>query len=121
MTCSRRMFLLGTATTFASAFLAACGSEPTAEVAKTQVPVGSAVILDGFIIAQPTAGEYVAYSQTCPHQGQKITKVEGDTVRCTGHGSVFSIIDGSAVSGPTQNPLTPAQLTEEGETLNASM
>lgn len=120
MTCSRRMFLLGTATTFAGAFLAACGAEPTAEVAKTEVPVGSAVILDGFIIAQPTAGNYVAYSQTCPHQQQKITKVEGDTVKCTGHGSVFSIVDGSAISGPTQEPLYPATLADGGETLTAT-
>ena len=75
------MFLLGTATTFAGAFLAACGSEPAVEVAAADVPVGSATIFDGFIIAQPTEGTYVAYSQTCPHQRNPITEVEGDTVR----------------------------------------
>lgn len=52
--CSRRMFLLGTATTFAGAFLAACGTEPDQEVAATEVPVGSSVILGSVIIAQPT-------------------------------------------------------------------
>lgn len=115
--CNRRMFLLGTATTFAGAFLAACGSEPDAEVAVADVPVGSAVIFDGFIVAQPTAGTYVAYSQTCPHQRSPITEVEGDTVRCTAHDSVFDIADGSVLSGPSRDPLTPAQLEQEDDTL----
>lgn len=118
MTCSRRMFILGTATTFAGAFLAACGEPPSEEVAKTEVPVGSAVILDRFIIAQPTAGNFVAYSAVCPHQGTKITQVLDDgSVRCTNHGSVFDTATGEATAGPTTNPLTPATLNESGETL----
>ena len=119
-TCSRRMFLLGTATTFAGAFLAACGSEPSVEVAAADVPVGSAVIFDGFIIAQPTAGNYVAYSQTCPHQRNPITEVEGDTVRCTHHDSVFNIADGSVVSGVARDPLYPAKVEQSGDTLSVS-
>lgn len=115
--CNRRMFLLGTATTFAGAFLAACGSEPALEVAATDVPVGSATIFDGFIIAQPTAGSYVAYSQACPHQRNPITEVEGATVRCTAHNSVFHTSDGSVVSGVARDPLTPAELEQDGETL----
>ena len=120
MTCSRRTFILGTATTFAGAFLAACGQEPSDEVAKTDVPVGSAVILDRFIIAQPTEGTFVAYSAVCPHQGSKITVVNGDTVRCTKHGSVFDIADGSVVSGPSDRPMADAALEDDGATLAAS-
>lgn len=120
MTCSRRTFILGTATTFAGAFLAACGQEPSDEVAKTDVPVGSAVILDRFIIAQPTEGTFVAYSAVCPHQGSKITVVNGDTVRCTKHGSVFDIADGSVVSGPSDKPMADAALEDDGATLAAS-
>lgn len=119
--CSRRMFLLGTATTFAGAFLAACGTEPDQEVAATEVPVGSSVILGSVIIAQPTEGNFVAYSSACPHQGSRITKVEGDTVICTNHKSVFNISDGSVVSGPAQNGLTSANLKQDGDTLSASM
>lgn len=117
MTCNRRMFLLGTATTFAGAFLAACGSAPTAEVAATEVPVGSAVIIDDFIIAQPTEGTFVAYSTTCPHQNNPITEVEGDTVRCTHHDSVFSIKDGSVVSGVARDSLTTKPVVQNGDTL----
>ena len=47
--CSRRMFLLGSATTFAGAYAAACGSSPSAEIAATEIPIGSAKIVDGVI------------------------------------------------------------------------
>lgn len=120
MTCSRRLFLLGTATTFAGAFLAACGEAPSEEVAKTAVPVGSAVILDRFIIAQPNPGEYVAYSAVCPHQQQKITVVDGENVRCTAHGSVFDTTNGEVVSGPATTGLTTAALEETGDQLTVS-
>lgn len=120
MTCSRRLFLLGTATTFAGAFLAACGEAPSEEVAKTAVPVGSAVILDRFIIAQPNPGEYVAYSAVCPHQQQKITVVDGENVRCTAHGSVFNTANGEVISGPATNGLTTAALEETGDQLTVS-
>lgn len=119
-TCSRRMFLLGSATTFAGAFLAACGQIPSDEVAKTEVPVGSAVILDRFIIAQPTEGNFVAYSATCPHQGSKITVVNGDEVRCTKHGSTFSINDGAVTSGPSDTGMVTAQVTDNGDTVSAA-
>lgn len=116
--CSRRMFLLGSATTVAGAFLAACGEEPSVEIAKAEVPVGSAIIADGFIIAQPQPGTYLAYSQRCPHQRNLITKVEGDQVRCTAHNSVFKLADGSVVQGPARDPLETASLSETGDTLN---
>ncbi|MFP7365415.1 Rieske (2Fe-2S) protein [Corynebacterium callunae] len=120
LSCSRRTFILGTATTFAGAFLAACGTSPNNEVAATEVPVGSAVTLDTVIIAQPTEGNFVAYSATCPHAGSRITKVEGDTVRCLNHNSVFKISDGSVVSGPAETGLTSATLTQNGDQLSAT-
>jgi len=113
------MFLLGTATTFAGAFLAACGEEAPEEIAKTDVPVGSAVILDKFIIAQPTSGQYVAYSSVCPHQQKKITKVEGETVKCTAHGSVFNIADGSLVSGPAVTGMREVEVIDAGDKVEA--
>ncbi|MCP1388450.1 Rieske 2Fe-2S domain-containing protein [Corynebacterium sp. TA-R-1] len=120
MTCSRRLFLVGSATTFAGAFLAACGQAPNDEVAKTEVPVGSAVILDRVIIAQPTEGNFVAYSAQCPHQASKITVVKGDVVRCTKHGSEFSIVDGSVLQGPAVNPMMELKLVDEGDTVAAA-
>lgn len=117
--CSRRLFLVGSATTVAGAFLAACGKPATAEIAATQVPVGSAVIVDKLIIAQPTEGEFLAYSTVCPHQGNPISQVNGDTVRCPSHGSSFDIATGDPVEGPAQSGMTPAPVRQEGDTVVA--
>ncbi|MDR7330573.1 Rieske (2Fe-2S) protein [Corynebacterium guangdongense] len=120
LSCSRRMFLLGTASTFASAFLVGCGTAPSEEVAATQVPVGSAVIVGDVIIAQPTAGNFVAYSTSCPHQGNKITQVNDGTVTCTAHNSVFDIADGSVLDGPSRDPLAAGKATVDGGTVTAT-
>ncbi|MEJ4099202.1 Rieske 2Fe-2S domain-containing protein [Corynebacterium mastitidis] len=119
--CSRRLFLAGSATTLAGALLAACGSSPTEEVAAADVPVGSAVIVGDFIVAQPTEGEYRAYSTTCPHQSSRITEVEGDTVRCTAHNSVFSLKDGSVVEGPARAPLSEGSAEQNGTQVRVSL
>ena len=112
-TCNRRLFLIGTATTFAGALLTAC-LPPKQTIDANDVPVGSAVIVGNFIITQPTSGVYHAYSATCPHQGAKITQVNGDTVTCTNHNSVFSITDGAPVSGPSRAGLMEAKLKTDG-------
>ena len=112
-TCNRRLFLIGTATTFAGALLAAC-APPKQTIDAKDVPVGSAVIVGNFIITQPTSGVDHAYSATCPHQGAKISQVNGDTVTCTNHNSVFSITDGAPVSGPSRAGLKEAKLKTDG-------
>lgn len=112
-TCNRRLFLIGTATTFTGALLTAC-LPPKQTIDANGVPVGSAVIVGNFIITQPTSGVYHAYSATCPHQGAKITQVNGDTVTCTNHNSVFSITDGAPVSGPSRAGLKEAKLKTDG-------
>ncbi len=109
----RRLFLIGTATTFTGALLTAC-LPPKQTIDANDVPVGSAVIVGNFIITQPTSGVYHAYSATCPHQGAKITQVNGDTVTCTNHNSVFSITDGAPVSGPSRAGLKEAKLKTDG-------
>ncbi|MDY5785698.1 MULTISPECIES: Rieske (2Fe-2S) protein [unclassified Corynebacterium] len=120
MTCSRRLFLLGSATTLAGAFLVACGKPAPEEVAATEVPVGSAVILDKVIIAQPEPGKFVAYSATCPHEFQKISEVHDEVVRCPAHGATFAVADGSVVSGPVVRGLREIGLTQEGDRLIAT-
>ena len=113
-TCNRRLFLIGTATTFTGALLTAC-LPPKQTIDANDVPVGSAVIVGNFIITQPTSGVYHAYSATCPHQGAKISQVNGDTVTCTNHNSVFSITDGAPVSGPSRAGLMEAKLKTDGD------
>lgn len=119
--CSRRTFLLGTAATVAGAFLAACGTEASEEIAATEVPVGSAVFVGDIIIAQPTEGTFVAYSRSCPHQGQTIDKIEGDSVRCSAHNSKFSLADGSVIQGPARDPMVAGEATESDGNVIASV
>ncbi|QNQ91315.1 Rieske 2Fe-2S domain-containing protein [Corynebacterium poyangense] len=118
--CSRRLFLVGTGTTLAGVLLAACGSDKSQELKSSDVPVGSAVIIGDLIVAQPEPGQYRAYSATCPHQGAKISQVEGNTVQCLAHNSKFSIKDGSVVSGPSKKPLSEATISVQGDNLSVS-
>ncbi|TWT23938.1 Rieske 2Fe-2S domain-containing protein [Corynebacterium canis] len=121
MTCSRRLFLVASATTFAGAILAACGST-SAKINASDVPVGKAVIVEGFIIAQPSKGTYKAYSASCPHQGTKIDITNDDgTVECPNHHSKFSIEDGAVLTGPSRSGLMPAKLSAEGKELTAEL
>ncbi len=120
MKCSRRMFLLGSATTLAGAYLAACGKEASASIAKTEIPVGSATIIDGVIFAQPKENEFKAYSQTCPHQGAAITQVEGNVATCTSHFTSYNLEDGSVIEGPGRDPLEALEFNDAGDTLTTT-
>lgn len=56
-----------------------------------------------------------AVAATCPHLGAPLEegKIEGQTVVCPWHGSVFSVVDGSLVHGPATMPLTAYQVKVE--------
>lgn len=74
------------------------------------VPVGGGVILmDGsFVITQPTAGTFKAFSKICTHQGCPVSQLKGSEIVCTCHGSQFDITDGHVVQGPAKKPLIAA-------------
>ena len=94
------------------------GGEVLAAVA--DVPEGGAVIKGNYVIAQPTAGTFVAFDKKCTHQGCPVSKVDGDTVVCTCHNSVFSVSDGSVQSGPAKAPLKEAQVKVDGDNIVAA-
>ncbi|QGN31956.1 Rieske (2Fe-2S) protein [Microlunatus sp. Gsoil 973] len=114
-----------------AAVLAACsgsgsasgGDTPTPSgpltIAKSDVPVRSGVIKDGFIVTQPSANNYKAFSNICTHQGCPITDLRGDTIMCNCHGSEFNI-DGTVKRGPANRPLTAAKLSVDGANLDVS-
>jgi cytochrome b6-f complex iron-sulfur subunit len=120
---SRRQLLAAASAGAGTAALAGCSGEdpgtsdagssasgPTELVALADVPVGGAVSVEGpngpVIVAQPTAGEAVAYSAICTHQGCTVAP-DGDQVRCPCHGSVYEMATGRNVSGPAPEPLPP--------------
>ena len=88
----------------------------------SEVPVGSGVVLDDVIVAQPTEGEFVAFTTVCTHQGGKITSVdEKGVMTCSLHGSQFSIEGGENLVGPnggeagTTAALPEVEVTVEGD------
>ncbi|MFL5758738.1 MAG: Rieske 2Fe-2S domain-containing protein [Thermomicrobiales bacterium] len=55
-----------------------------------------------------TNGTIAAIAATCPHFAGPLNKgkIEGDTVTCPWHGSVFSLTDGHLIHGPATAPVT---------------
>ena len=125
---TRRGVLAGAAALGIAGALAACGDDSTATppstggngnttVSAAKVPVGSAAIVGEVVVSQPTAGSYKAFSAECPHQGCRVSRVEGKQITCVCHGSVFSATDGSVLSGPSPRGLTSRSVTVDGDSL----
>ena len=97
------------------------GGDVIAKVA--DVPVGGAIAgqtPDGtkVILAQPKAGEVVAYDARCPHQGCTVAPA-GENLRCPCHGSAFKTADGSVINGPATKGLRTVSVTISGDDIVA--
>jgi Rieske Fe-S protein len=133
---TRRAVIGGAAVLGAGAVLSACaGSDDTSDgatepapvttsdstasaaaVAKTSdIPVGSGLIVASVkaVISQPKEGEFRAFSALCTHKGCPVSKISGDTISCTCHGSQFSTEDGSVKKGPATDALASRTVTEK--------
>jgi cytochrome b6-f complex iron-sulfur subunit len=77
-------------------------------VSLASVPVGQAVsaTLDGkpIIVAQPTAGQAVAFSAICTHMGCTVAP-NGGELDCPCHGSRYYALTGQVIQGPTPQAL----------------
>lgn len=93
-----------------------------ATIAKASVPVGSGIVLPdaNFVVTQPRAGEFHAFVKLCRHAGCAVSEVNNDRILCPCHGSQFDLVDGHVKSGPAQQPLSPATVTEKGDSLEVS-
>ncbi len=118
-TLPRRTVLIGAA----AAPLAACAkagestpsAPPTAGqvlASTAEVPVGSATVVDGTLIAQPQAGVFKGFVARCTHAGCAL-KVSDGAVVCPCHGSRFAF-DGSVERGPAVEPLVVRAVTVRG-------
>ena len=95
------------------------GTDGGTEVATlSDIPVGGAVavMLNGsqVIVSQPTAGEVVAFSAICTHQGC-IVVPEKKGLNCPCHQSLFDTATGAVLQGPATKPLTPVAVTVKGD------
>lgn len=91
------------AAALASADDSAAAEGTSAPIATTtDIPVGGALILvdEQLVVAQPTAGTFLAFSAVCPHQGCIIDKVDKAAVVCPCHKAAFSLADGTNTVGP---------------------
>jgi len=135
-TVTRRTVLAGAAATAAAtvAVTAGCASESnsgqnqsgqqsgSASVAKADVPVGGGTVLtqSQVVVTQASPGQFKAFSAVCTHQGCLVSQVQNGLIVCACHGSTFSAVDGSNVSGPAPTPLTAKTVTVDGNTLKIS-
>jgi nitrite reductase/ring-hydroxylating ferredoxin subunit len=82
------------------------------------VPLGGAVVATAasgaVVVAQPTAGQVVAYSAICPHAGCKVAPA-GQQLRCPCHGSTFELATGKVLRGPAKKDLTPVAVKVSGQ------
>lgn len=143
---SRRHVLTGLAAAgIGVPLLAACGSSsgsdsPAGDLAKKQasqgasgsasaltpliaadkVPVGSGVILSQAVVTQPTAGQFKAFSPVCTHQGCTVAQISNQRIICPCHGSMFSITDGSVISGPAPSALAPINVVNQNGEISAT-
>jgi nitrite reductase/ring-hydroxylating ferredoxin subunit len=60
-------------------------------------------------------GEIHAIAATCPHLGGPLDegKIEGETVACPWHNSVFSVVNGAVLHGPATMPVTAYEVRVE--------
>ena len=91
---------------------------PTEVAVLSDIPVGGAVavMFDGaqIIVSQPTAGEVVAFSAVCTHQGC-IVAPEKTGLNCPCHQSLFDTATGSVLQGPATDPLPEVRVTLDGD------
>ncbi|MPZ93682.1 MAG: Rieske 2Fe-2S domain-containing protein [Propionibacteriales bacterium] len=85
--------------------------------ATSDVPVGGGAVFKDqeIVVTQPTAGDFLAFSAICTHQGCVVEEVADGTINCGCHGSKYSIEDGSVVGGPAPEPLAEEKVTVEGD------
>lgn len=93
-------------------------SVPSTRIPASDIPVGAAKVVDAggpkVVVAQPTAGSFVAFSTVCTHQGGQVKVVEGMSLRCPLHGSQFDAATGAVTNPPAQRPLDAVPITAEG-------
>lgn len=91
--------------------------------ALADVPVGGSIAttINGqpAVIAQPTAGQVVAFSAICTHQGC-IVAAAGKEYDCPCHGSVFDAATGDVLHGPARTALTSIPVAVSGDRIVAA-
>ena len=105
-------------TTTAAPTTAATTASGTTIIALSKVPVGKAVSAkdkDGgpIIVAQPSAGQAVAFSAVCPHMQCTVAPMTAN-LECPCHHSKFESLTGSLINGPAPTGLSKLSVSVVG-------
>jgi Rieske Fe-S protein len=93
---------------------APAGGGGAALAAVSEVPKGGGIIKGAYVITQPSAGTFKAFSKVCTHAGCDVNKVNAGVISCPCHGSTFSIEDGSVQGGPAPKGLPETKVKVSG-------
>ncbi|MGX6606368.1 Rieske (2Fe-2S) protein [Micromonosporaceae bacterium Da 78-11] len=96
------------------------GGSAVALAKVADIPTGGGVIAGDWVITQPAAGTFKAFSKVCTHAGCDVSKVDGGVIVCPCHNSKFSIEDGSPTAGPAKAPLAEKKVKEDGGNIVAA-
>lgn len=127
---TRRRALGATAVVAGTGLLAACGDGESAVSAKTvdatieasKVPVGGGYVdgTTGYVVTQPTKGQYKAFSSVCTHAGCAVGSVGDGAIKCPCHGSKFDATSGKVLAGPAEKALPSKKVTLTGTSLHVT-
>ena len=84
------------------------------------IPEGGGIIAGDYVITQPVAGTFKAFSKVCTHAGCDVNKVDGGQIACPCHGSKFAIDTGEPTSGPATKPLPETKVKVDGDNIVAA-
>ena len=96
------------------------GGDAAVLAAVADVPEGGGIIAGDYVITQPTAGTFKAFSKVCTHQGCDVSKVDGGVIICPCHNSEFSIQNGTPQSGPARQKLPETKVKVDGDNVVAA-
>jgi Rieske Fe-S protein len=99
------------------------GGDSSLTVPLASIPVGGAVSAQlgsaPVVVAQPTAGNVVAFSAVCTHLGCTVAPA-GKEFDCPCHGSRYDAATGDVIRGPAQQPLPKLTASVSGGTVTVS-
>ncbi|MCU7723444.1 Rieske (2Fe-2S) protein [Actinoplanes sp. KI2] len=93
------------------------GTGGSALASTADVPQGGGIITADYVITQPAAGQYKAFSKVCTHAGCDVSKIDGGVISCPCHGSKFSIETGEPTTGPATKPLAETKVKVDGDSI----
>jgi nitrite reductase/ring-hydroxylating ferredoxin subunit len=98
------------------------GGSADTPIKTSDIPVGGGKVFDGpkVVVTQPTVGEFKAFTAVCTHQRFLVGNVQGGTINCLHHGSMFNMTTGAVVGGPAPAPLAAKTVTVTGDTLTVT-